>query len=165
MKTFVVGGWVRDQILKRDVNEIEFDIVCSDDGIKLAKEVAKVLKIKNISIYKTFGTAAINYKNIKIEFNGARKESYEKDSRNPKIEKGTIEDDQKRRDFTINAMSVSLNQENYGEFIDPFNGLNDIKEKVIKTPLDPLKTYDDDQLRMMRAIRFASTLNYTIEKK
>ena len=165
MKTFVVGGWVRDQILKRHVDTIEFDIVCDDDGIKLAKEVAKRLKVKNISIYKTFGTAAINYQNITIEFNGARKESYEKDSRNPKIEKGTIEDDQKRRDFTINAMSVGLNKDNYGEFIDPFNGLDDIETKTIKTPLDPLKTYDDDPLRMMRAIRFASTLNFIIEKE
>jgi len=159
---FVVGGWVRDFILKREMKEIEFDIVCDDDGIKLAQKVAQALKINNIHIYKTFGTAAINYKNIKIEFNGARKESYKKSSRNPKIKKGTIEDDQKRRDFTINAMSVRLNSINYGEFIDPFNGISDISDKIIRTPLDPFKTYDDDPLRMMRAIRFASTLNFTI---
>tara|TARA_Y100000994_G_scaffold249161_1_gene259411 strand:- start:7190 stop:8626 length:1437 start_codon:yes stop_codon:yes gene_type:complete len=163
VNAFVVGGWVRDFIMKRNSKEIEFDIVCDDDGIKLAKTVAKELKIHNIHIYKTFGTAAINYKGIKLEFNGARKESYDKSSRNPKVEKGTIADDQKRRDFTINAMSVRLNKVNYGEFIDPFNGMKDIRNKILRTPLDPLKTYDDDPLRMMRAIRFASTLNFKIE--
>jgi len=165
INAFVVGGWVRDCVMKRTAKEIEFDIVCDDDGIKLAKTVAKELEVNNIHIYKTFGTAAINYKDIKLEFNGARKESYERSSRNPIIKKGTIEDDQKRRDFTINAMSVRLNKVNYGEFIDPFNGMDDIRNEVIKTPLDPLKTYDDDPLRMMRAIRFASTLNFTIEEK
>ena len=165
MNAFVVGGWVRDCILHRDTKELEFDIVCDDDGVKLATSVAQELKIKNINIYKTFGTAAINYKEIKLEFNGARQESYIESSRNPIVKKGTIEDDQKRRDFTINAMSVRLNKHNFGEFIDPFNGIGDIKKKIIKTPLDPLKTYNDDPLRMMRAIRFASILEFNIETK
>ena len=165
MKAFVIGGWVRDFLLKRDSKDIEFDIVCDDDGIRLAKKVAQVLKVKNIHIYKNFGTAAINYQGVTMEFNGARKESYKKESRNPKIEKGTLEDDQKRRDFTINAMSVALNNKNYGAFIDPFNGMDDLAKKVIKTPLDPVKTYDDDPLRMMRAIRFATTLGFEVEKK
>tara|TARA_B100000674_G_C37922336_1_gene953888 strand:- start:482 stop:1921 length:1440 start_codon:yes stop_codon:yes gene_type:complete len=165
VETFVIGGWVRDSILKRNTKEIEFDIVCEGNGILLAKKVAEKLKLKNIAIYKNFGTAAILYKNIKIEFNGTRKESYTKNSRNPKVEKGNIEDDQKRRDFTINAMSVKLNKKGFGEFIDPFNGINDIEKKIIRTPLDPIKTYDDDPLRMIRAIRFASILNFEIEKK
>jgi len=164
METFVIGGWVRDYFLKRNSKEKEFDIVCDQDGIVLAKEVAKKLNIQNISVYKNFGTAALYYNDIKIEFNGARKESYQKLSRNPKVKKGSIEDDQKRRDFTINAMSVRLNKKGYGEFIDPFKGMDDIQNKVIQTPLDPLKTYDDDPLRMMRAIRFASTLQFTISK-
>ena len=165
MNAFVVGGWVRDCILNRHIQELEFDIVCDDDGVKLATSVAQELKVKNINIYKTFGTAAINYKAIKLEFNGARQESYTQSSRNPTVKKGTIEDDQKRRDFTINAMSVRLNKCNFGEFIDPFNGIGDIEKKIIKTPLDPLKTYNDDPLRMMRAIRFASTLGFNIDKK
>ena len=164
MHAFVIGGWVRDFLLKRNSKEIEFDIVCDDDGIKLAKKVALELKVKNIHIYKNFGTAAITYQGFKIEFNGARKESYEQKSRNPKVKKGTLEDDQKRRDFTINAMSVRLNRKNYGEFIDPFNGVDDLAKKIIRTPLNPIKTYDDDPLRMMRAIRFASTLGFELEK-
>ena len=164
MQTFVIGGWVRDVILNRKSKNIEFDIVCDGDGIVLAKKVAEKLNLKNISIYKNFGTAAISFKNIKLEFNGARKESYQTSSRNPKITKGSIKDDQNRRDFTINAMSVRLNQNGFGEFIDPFNGLNDINAKIIRTPLDPVTTYSDDPLRMMRAIRFASTLDFTIEQ-
>ena len=163
MKAFVIGGWVRDSILKRKNLITEFDIVSDEDGIKLAKKVANKLKLDKISIYKTFGTAAIQYKDIKIEFNGARKESYNPSSRNPKVIKGSIEDDQKRRDFTINAMAVSLNKDNFGEFIDPFDGIGDIKNKIIKTPLEPNQTYSDDPLRMMRAIRFASTLHFNID--
>ena len=163
MKIFVIGGWVRDSILENEKNEIEFDIVSDGDGILLAKKVAKKLKIKTISIYKTFGTASLNYKDIKLEFNGARKESYHPSSRNPKVEKGSITDDQKRRDFTINAMAISLNQKNYGEFFDPFNGLEDLRQKLIRTPLEPTKTYSDDPLRMMRAIRFATKLEFNIE--
>ena len=164
-QAFVIGGWVRDSILKINKNEIEFDIVTDKSGITLAKEVAKQLKVKKISIYKTYGTASINYQNIKIEFNGARRESYNKDSRNPKVFKGTIEDDQKRRDFTINAMAVCLNNDKYGDFIDPFDGINDLENKIIKTPLEPEKTYSDDPLRMMRAIRFATILDFQIDKK
>ena len=163
MRVFVIGGWVRDFILNRQKSEIEFDILSDQDGIILAQQVAKALKVKNINIYKTFGTAAINYENIKLEFNGARKESYTLGSRNPKVERGTLEEDQKRRDFTINAMAVALNKDNYGSFIDPFNGLNDLKAKIIRTPLDPVKTYSDDPLRMMRAVRFATTLNFEID--
>ena len=163
METFVVGGWVRDAILNKKNEEIEFDIVCDNDGILLAKKVAEKLKSNNISVYKNFGTAAITHDGIKLEFNGARKESYNQSSRNPVVTRGSIKDDQKRRDFTINAMSVRLNRENFGEFIDPFNGIDDINKKLIRTPLDPIKTYNDDPLRMMRAIRFASTLNFDIE--
>jgi len=165
MQAFVIGGWVRDSILKRKNSIKEFDIVSSNDGIELAKKVADRLKLNKISIYKTFGTAAIQYKNTKIEFNGARKESYQPSSRNPKVIRGSIEDDQKRRDFTINAMAVSLNKENFGEFIDPFNGMLDLQNKTIKTPLEPNKTYSDDPLRMMRAIRFATTLEFNIDKE
>ena len=164
MQTFVIGGWVRDAILKRTTKEIEFDIVCDGDGIALAQKVAEKLKVKNINIYKNFGTAAISHKEIKLEFNGARKESYQRLSRNPEVTKGSIKDDQNRRDFTINAMSVRLNKNGFGEFIDPFNGLNDINAKIIRTPLNPVTTYSDDPLRMMRAIRFASTLDFTIER-
>ena len=164
MQAFVIGGWVRDSILKRKNLIKEFDIVSNKDGIELAKKVADKLKLNKISIYKNFGTAAIQYKNIKIEFNGARKESYHPSSRNPKVIRGSLEDDQKRRDFTINAMAVSLNKENFGEFIDPFNGMLDLQNKTIKTPLEPQKTYSDDPLRMMRAIRFATTLDFNIHK-
>ena len=160
MKVFVIGGWVRDQILKRKDGNKEFDIVSDQDGIKLAKKVADKLKIKKITIYKNFGTAAVKHKDITLEFNGARKESYQFSSRNPKVQKGTIEDDQKRRDFTINAMAISLNKSTFGNFTDPFNGLNDIKNKIIKTPLSAEKTYSDDPLRMMRAIRFSTILNF-----
>ena len=164
-KVFVIGGWVRDYVLTIDKEEIEFDIVSDKSGISLAKKVAKKLKVKKISIYKNFGTAALTYQNIKIEFNGARKESYTHDSRNPKVEKGTLEEDQKRRDFTINAMAIQLNSENFGNFLDPFNGKEDLKNKIIKTPLDPNITFSDDPLRMMRAIRFANQLNFNIETK
>lgn len=163
MQTFVVGGWVRDSILNRISKDVEFDIVCDGDGIMLAKKVANKLNVKNINIYKTFGTAALLYNDIKVEFNGARKESYKKSSRNPEVVKGSIEDDQMRRDFTINAMSIRLNKKGFGEFIDPFNGLSDIDNKIIRTPLNPVKTYDDDPLRMIRAIRFASILDFEIE--
>ena len=163
MEVFVIGGWVRDAILQRKDGNMEFDIVSDQDGIKLAQKVANKLKIKKVTIYKNFGTAAIKYKDITLEFNGARKESYQFSSRNPKIQKGTIEDDQKRRDFTINAMAVKLNKNNFGDFTDPFNGINDIKNKIIRTPLSADKTYSDDPLRMMRAIRFATILDFNIE--
>lgn len=164
MKTYVVGGWVRDGLLNKVNDQIEFDIVTDKNGITLAKHVAQKLKVKKVSIYKTFGTAAFIYQNIILEFNGARKESYIKESRDPIVSHGTILQDQKRRDFTINAMSISLNKKNYGELIDPFEGLNDLKNKIITTPLDPDKTYSDDPLRMMRAIRFSSVLGFEIDK-
>jgi len=159
---FVIGGYVRDIILKRESNDI--DIVVLGSGIELAKEVARCIGPgTRVNVFKNFGTAMLRYKNLEIEFVGARKESYRNDSRKPVVEDGTLEEDQKRRDFTINALAVSLNRKTYGELIDPFNGMHDIEKKVIRTPLDPDVTYSDDPLRMMRAIRFASQLNFRVD--
>ena len=158
--TFVVGGWVRDLLLNRKKETTDIDFVCIGNGIKLAEQVnIKIGKQAKFTVFKNFGTAMIQYNNENYEFVGARKESYRKTSRKPIVENGTLEDDQNRRDFTINAMYIQLNSVNYGTLIDPFNGIQDLKNKIIKTPLNPEKTYIDDPLRMMRAVRFASQLN------
>ena len=162
-KAFVIGGYVRDQILNRTTKDI--DIVTIGSGIELAKKTAEVLNSSTVKVFKNFGTAMINVGELEVQFVGARKESYRKDSRNPTVENGTVEEDQNRRDFTINALAISLNKGNYGEFIDPFNGIKDLKEKRLKTPLDPNITFSDDPLRMMRAIRFSSQLDFEIEDK
>lgn len=161
---YVIGGFVRDKILHKDTRDI--DIVCIGDGIELAQKAAEYFKPRPlINIFKNFGTAQIKVGDEDIEFVGARKESYSYDSRKPQVAPGSLEDDQDRRDFTINAMAISLNKKDYGKLIDPFNGVSDIENKIIKTPLPPDQTFSDDPLRMMRAIRFAAQLQFTIEDK
>ncbi len=159
---YVVGGYVRDRLLGRPSKDM--DIVCIGSGIELAQNLASILRpIPRVTVYKRFGTAMLKHKDMEIEFVGARKESYRHDSRKPTVEEGTLEDDQNRRDFTINALAVSLNEHNFGTIIDPFDGLEHLEEKIIKTPLEPGKTFSDDPLRMMRAIRFSTQLNFEIE--
>ncbi len=163
MDSYVIGGFVRDYFLKRGIPK-DIDIVAVGSGIELAKKVASKLKGNpQVSIFKNFGTAMIKYQDLELEFVGARKESYHRDSRKPIVEDGTLEDDQNRRDFTINAMAMALGRKTFGQLLDPFSGISDLEKKCIKTPLEPGITYSDDPLRMMRAIRFATQLNFTIE--
>lgn len=163
VEAYVVGGFVRDAILYRPCKDI--DIVVVGKGIDLALNVAARLGDKQVNVFKNFGTAQLVYEDYDIEFVGARKESYNRESRKPVVEDGTLEDDQKRRDFTINALAIGLNKKNYGVLLDPFNGVKDIEDRIIRTPLDPDITYSDDPLRMMRAIRFAAQLDFKIEPK
>ena len=162
VRAFVVGGYVRDYYLRRPSTDIDGVVVGS--GIALAEALARELKAK-VSVFKTFGTAMVRAKGIEVEFVGARKESYTHDSRKPEVEPGTLEDDQRRRDFTINAMAWSLNDATFGELVDPFDGMSDLEECIIRTPCDPDVTFSDDPLRMMRAVRFASQLGFTIEEE
>ncbi len=164
IKTFVVGGFVRDCLLEKKSEFKDIDIVCNKNAIELAKKMANKLNLKDIVIYKNFGTALVKYKSIQIEFISARKEYYDPSSRKPTIKHGSMDDDQKRRDFTINAMSISLNKKTFGNLIDPFNGKEDLKNKIIRTPLNPEKTFSDDPLRMFRAIRFSNQLDFQIEE-
>ena len=165
VKAYLIGGFVRDHLLGRK-NKKDVDIVAIGSGIELAKAVQKKLKdAKPVKIFKTYGTAMINWNELEIEFVGSRKESYSIETRNPKVESGSLEDDQNRRDFSINALAISLNKVDFGTLLDPFNGISDLKQKILRTPLDPDITYSDDPLRMLRAIRFANQLNFVIEQK
>ena len=164
IESYVIGGFVRDFFLKRG-NAKDIDVVAIGSGIDLALKVSQLLPNKpKVQVFKTYGTAMLRFKDIEIEFVGARKESYTEESRNPKVTEGTLKDDQNRRDFTINALALSLNEDNFGELLDPFNGIQDLEKGVIRTPLNPDITYSDDPLRMIRAIRFATQLNFSIEE-
>ncbi len=165
IEAYAIGGFVRDYILERH-NKKDIDIVAVGSGIDLALKVSELIPHHpKVQVFKNYGTAMLRYEDIDIEFVGARKESYRQESRNPLVENGTLQDDQNRRDFTINALAFSLNKNNFGDLVDPFNGMTDLENKIIRTPLDPDITYSDDPLRMMRAIRFASQLNFIIEEE
>ncbi len=163
LEAYVIGGFVRDLLLERPSKDI--DIVVVGNGMDLAQAAGEKLRVKKVNLFKNFGTAQFNYKDLDVEFVGARKESYQRDSRKPIVEDGTLSDDQKRRDFTINALALDLRAETFGNLIDPFNGLDDLEKGILRTPLDPDTTYSDDPLRMMRAVRFATQLNFQIEIK
>ncbi len=165
LETYVIGGYVRDVILQRKEPK-DIDVVCVGSGIELAKKVAQKLHGKpQVQVFKNFGTAMVLHGDLELEFVGARKESYRRDSRKPIVENGTLEDDQNRRDFTINALALCLNKERFGELVDPFNGMEDLANGIIKTPLDSDITYSDDPLRMLRGVRFATQLDFTIEEE
>ncbi|MBN2732500.1 MAG: CCA tRNA nucleotidyltransferase, partial [Balneolaceae bacterium] len=165
-EVYVVGGYVRDYYLDRLSDEaMDIDFVTVGPGIKLARAVADRLDADNLSVFKKFGTAQVKWQGLDLEFVGARKESYRRSSRKPIVEEGTLKDDQLRRDFTINALSWSLNKNSFGELLDPFEGIQDLRKQLIRTPVDPLETFDDDPLRMMRAVRFATQLNFDIEEQ
>ncbi|GAC1304724.1 MAG: HD domain-containing protein [Mucilaginibacter sp.] len=161
LQAYVIGGFVRDILLKRPSKDI--DIVVIGNGIAFAESVAKKLKVK-VAVFKNFGTASLKYNDLEIEFVGARKESYRLDSRKPIVDNGTLEEDQNRRDFTINALAISLHPDSFGELLDPFGGVGDLKNQLIRTPLNAIETFSDDPLRMLRAIRFASQLNFKIDE-
>jgi tRNA nucleotidyltransferase/poly(A) polymerase len=162
VEVYAIGGFVRDILLNRPCKDIDF--VTNGKGIELAQACAKALKIRQVDVFKNFGTAHFKYHDLDLEFVGARKESYNHNSRKPVVESGTLEDDQMRRDFTINAMAISLQKETFGELVDPFNGLQDLENGILRTPLDADITYSDDPLRMMRAVRFANQLGFVIEQ-
>jgi len=164
-ETYVIGGYVRDLLLNSNEPK-DIDFVCVGSGIELAQKVKSILDTESkVQVFKNFGTAMLKHNDLELEFVGARKESYRTDSRKPIVEDGTLEDDQNRRDFSINALAIQLNASHFGELIDPFNGLKDLENKIIRTPLEPNKTYSDDPLRMMRAIRFSCQLSFTIEEE